>query len=298
MRERLTRLAGKLWWLITAPVRALLWPYRKFRAFLDQEPDDSATTDVIARAFEEPMLLVDHLEALRRHLFRALIVLFGMTILSFAFAARILNFLAQPVGGVEALQSIEVTESIGTFMRVSLMTGFILAFPYILFEIFAFMNPGLKRGERRLVLFAIPFSFLLFVTGIAFTYFVVLPTALPFLLNFMGVTTVPRPSNYVRFVTSLMFWIGLAFQFPLVIYVLAGLGFVDARTLSRNWRFALIGIAILAAAATPTVDPVNMGLVMAPMMVLYLISILLAAIAGSGRRRRSARDAQPADSKL
>ena len=291
------RVGARLWWIITAPVRVLLWPYRKFRAFLDQEPDDSPTTDVIVKAFEEPMLLVDHLEDLRRHLGRALIVLVGMVILSFVFASRVLDLLAEPIGGVESLQSIEVTESIGTFMRVSLMMGFILAFPYILFEVFAFMNPGLKKGERRLVLFAIPFSFLLFAAGIAFTYFVVLPAALPFLLNFMGVTTVPRPSNYVRFVTSLMFWIGLAFQFPLVIYVLAGLGFVDARTLSRNWRIALVGIAVLAAAATPTIDPINMGLVMAPMIVLYAVSIVLAALAGAGRRRRAARDAQPADSK-
>ncbi|MFQ5942570.1 MAG: twin-arginine translocase subunit TatC [Anaerolineales bacterium] len=298
MRERIRTLAGKLWWLITTPVRALLWPYRKFRAFLDQEPDDSSTADVIARAFEEPMLLVDHLEDLRRHLFRALIVLIGMTVLSFAFASRILNFLAQPVGGLEALQAIEVTESIGTFMRVSLMTGFVLAFPYILFEILAFINPGLKRSERRLMLFAIPFSFLLFAGGILFTYFIVLPAALSFLLNFMGVTTVPRPSNYVRFVTSLMFWIGMAFQFPLVIYVLAGLGLVKARSLARNWRMALVGIAVLAAAATPTVDPVNMALVMAPMIVLYFVSILLAALAGSSRRRRAAREAQPADTNL
>ena len=297
MRSRLSGLARKLRQIITAPFRAILWPYRKFRIFLDHEPEDSPTTDVIVRAFEEPLLLVDHLEDLRRHLFRALIVLVGMVVLSFAFAARITDFLAEPIGGVEALQSIEVTESIGTFMRVSLMTGFVLAFPYILFEVLAFMNPGLKKSERRLVLFAIPFSFLLFVAGITFTYFVILPTALPFLLNFMGVTTVPRPSNYIHFVTSLMFWIGLAFQFPLVIYVLAGLGFVDARTLSRNWRFAMVGIAVLAAAATPTIDPINMGLVMAPMIVLYLISILLAAMAGVGRRRRAAREAKPADSK-
>ncbi len=217
MRSRLSGLASKLRQIITAPFRAILWPYRKFRIFLDHEPEDSPTTDVIVRAFEEPMLLVDHLEDLRRHLFRALIVLVGMVVLSFAFATRILDFLAEPIGGVEALQSIEVTESIGTFMRVSLMTGFVLAFPYILFEVLAFMNPGLKKSERRLVLFAIPFSFLLFMAGITFTYFVILPTALPFLLNFMGVTTVPRPSNYIQFVTSLMFWIGLAFQFPLVI---------------------------------------------------------------------------------
>ena len=287
------RLAGKLWRIVTWPFRLIARPFQAFKRFLDHEPEDSPTPDVIARAFEEPMLLVDHLEALRRHLFRAMIVLFGTTVLSFVFAARIIDLLAEPIGGLDALQSIEVTESIGTFMRISLMTGFILAFPYILFELFAFVNPGLRRGERRLVLMAIPFSLILFITGIVFTYFVVLPSALPFLLNFMGITTIPRPTNYVRFVTNLMFWIGVAFQFPLVIYVLAGLGFVEARTLARNWRFALVGIAVLAAAATPTVDPVNMALVMAPMIVLYVISIGLAALAGAGRRRRAA-EAAPA----
>jgi sec-independent protein translocase protein TatC len=131
-------------------------------------------------------------------------------------------------------------------------------------------------------------AFVLFVAGLAFTYFIVLPAALDFLLSFMGIPTIPRPSNYIRFVTNLMLWIGLAFEFPLVIYVLAGLGFVHARTLVRGWRFAIVGIAVLAAAATPTVDPVNMALVMGPMIVLYFFSILLAALAQAGRRRREA----------
>ena len=109
MRSRLRGLASRLRKIITAPFRAILWPYRKFRIFLDQEPEDSPTTDVILRAFEEPLLLVDHLEDLRRHLFRALIVLVGMVVLSFAFATRILDFLAEPIGGVEALQSIVPT---------------------------------------------------------------------------------------------------------------------------------------------------------------------------------------------
>ena len=231
-------------------------------------------------------MLLEHLEALRRHLFRAVLVLAVTTAGSFLFAPRILDYLARPIGGIQALQAIEVTESIGAFMRVSLLTGFALALPYIAFEAFAFMNPGLKRSERTLVLFAVPMAFLLFVAGLAFTYFIVLPAALDFLLSFMGIPTIPRPSNYIRFVTNLMLWIGLAFEFPLVIYVLAGLGFVRARTLVRGWRFAIVGIAVLAAAATPTVDPVNMALVMGPMIVLYFFSILLAALAQAGRRRR------------
>jgi sec-independent protein translocase protein TatC len=224
-------------------------------------------------------------------LFRSIIALAITTGVSFIFAPRILDFLARPIGGLEALQAIEVTESVGAFMRISLLTGFAIALPYIGFELFAFINPGLKRGERVLVVVALPIAFLLFLTGIAFTYFVLLEPALNFLLHFMGINTIPRPSNYVRFVTSLMLWIGLAFEFPLVIYVLAGLGVVRAGSLARGWRYAIVVIAIIAAAATPTVDPVNMSLVMAPMIVLYFVSVVLAAIAQAGRRRRAARTA-------
>ena len=173
-------------------------------------------------------------------------------------------------------------------MRVSLLSGFALAFPYILFEIFTFINPGLKRRERIFILLSLPFAALLFLAGLAFAYFIMLPAALPFLLDFMGITTVPRPSNYIKFVTNLMFWIGIAFQFPLVIYALAAIGFVRAETLARGWRIAIIGIAVLAAMVTPTVDPVNMGLVMLPMIILYFISIFLAKIAQSARDRSEA----------
>jgi sec-independent protein translocase protein TatC len=277
-------LAG-LWRLMTAPFRALTWPFRKFNEFLAFEPEDTSTADVLGQALEHPSSLLEHLEALRHHLFRALIALAITTVLSFAVAGIELDWLSRPIGGIKALQAIEVTESIGAYMRVSLLSGFILAFPYICFELFLFINPGLRRRERFFLLTAIPAAFVLFLLGVAFAYYVMLPAALPFLLHFMGITTVPRPSNYIRFVTGLLFWIGMAFQFPLLIYALASLGIVDARVLARGWRFAVVGIAVLAAAVTPTVDPVNMALVMAPMVMLYFLSIGLAALAG---RRRQA----------
>ena len=275
--------------VLTAPFRLLTWPIRAVRNFLNYEPEDSPTVDVFSRAFEQPSVLIDHLDALRRHLLRALIVLAVTTSVSFAVAPRIIDWMSKPIGGRAALRAIEVTESIGAFMRVSLLSGFTLAFPYLCLELFAFVNPGLKKNERRLVIFAVPLAALLFLGGLAFTYYVVLPTALPFLLNFMSIPTTPRPLNYIRFVTNLMLWIGIAFEFPLVIYVLAGLGYVRASSLLRSWRFAIVGIAVLAAAATPTVDPVNMALVMAPMIGLYFVSIVLAAIAQAGRGRRSQR---------
>lgn len=269
-----------------APVRLVTWPYRRLQRFLSYEPEETSTVDVFAKAIERPSILVEHLEALRAHLFRAVAVLALTTALSFAVAGRILAWLTEPIGGIQELQAIEVTESIGAYMRVSLLSGFALAFPYICFEFFAFINPGLRRRERVLILTAIPAAFILFLAGLAFAYYVMLPAALPFLLNFMGIATRVRPMNYVRFVTGLMFWIGVAFQFPLIVYALAAIGIVNARALLNGWRFAVVGIAVLAAAVTPTVDPVNMALVMAPMIVLYFLSIGLAAIAG--RRREPA----------
>lgn len=272
--------------ILLAPLRAIRYPFLKLRDFLEQEPLDTPTAEVFSRTFEQPSVLVEHLEALRRHLLRAVIFLIITTTMSFAFAREILAFLTSPIGGIGALQSIEVTESIGAFMRVSLLSGVALALPYILFEIFLFINPGLKPAERKIVLAVIPVATLLFAAGVAFAYFVMLPNALPFLTGFLGISTQLRPASYIRFVTGVMFWIGVTFEFPLLIYVLATLGIVNAGMLWRSWRYALVGIAVLAAAITPTVDPVNMGLVMAPMIVLYFLSTGLAAVAQRQRLRR------------
>jgi sec-independent protein translocase protein TatC len=200
-------------------------------------------------------------------------------IVSFAFADRLIQFMAQPIGGLANLQSIEITENVGVFMRVSLLGGFILAFPLILYEIIAFVVPGLKSSERKWVFLSIPLLFLMFVGGVAFTYLVMLPAAVPFLVSFLGVTTVPRLSNYFNFVTNLMFWVGIIFETPLVFFILAKLHIVTAGMLLKGWRFAVIISAGVAALITPTVDPVNMALFMTPMLGLYLLSVLMAVFA-------------------
>ena len=128
----------------------------------------------------------------------------------------------------------------------------------------------------------VPFATLLFATGVLFTWFVMLPSVIPFLTNFMGITTQVRPENYFDFITRLMFWLGVCFELPLIIMFLAKLKFVTAKQLLSGWRYAVVAMAVIAAAVTPTVDPVNMGLLMSPLMGLYLISILLAAFVGRG----------------
>jgi sec-independent protein translocase protein TatC len=224
--------------------------------------------------------LLQHLEELRQRLFKAFAALVLFTVLSFILADRWIDFLAEPIGGIQALVSIEVTENIAIFTRVSLLSGVVLSMPVMVYQLMSFILPGLKRRERLWVYLGVPFASLLFVSGVAFTWFVMIPTAVPFLVHFLGITTQVRPANYFEFITKLMFWIGLSFEMPLAVLLLAKLKFVTAGQLVRAWRYALVGIAVIAAMVTPTVDPVNMGLVMLPLSVLYLISILLAALAG------------------
>jgi sec-independent protein translocase protein TatC len=220
-----------------------------------------------------------HVTELRRRLLVSLVVLAVMIMASFALANQLIQIITLPVGGVQNLQSIEITENVGVFMRVSLISGLIFAFPFLIYEILAFILPGLKPEERRWVFVLVPVMTLLFLAGVSFAYFVMLPNALPFLLGFLGVKTTPRLSSYVNFVTSLVFWLGIGFESPIVIFFLAKFNIVSAKTLLKQWRVAIIVIAILAAVITPTVDPVNMGLLMLPLIALYFISVLFAFIA-------------------
>jgi sec-independent protein translocase protein TatC len=287
-----------LWSVITFPFR-ILWKgigfplkaFKRAQIFLTEEPEDQPLADAFAATVKQPSALFEHLGALRKHLTRmAIALVIGIAICA-TFTTDIINFLSRPIGGINTLQAIDVTESVGVFMRVALFAGFALALPYIAFELWLFAAPGLHARARQMGLVGIPLTLIFFMGGILFAYFILLPTALPFLLNFMGIHTIPRVSSYVNFVTSLLFWIGISFEFPLVIYVLSLMGFVKPAFLVKQWRYAIIIIAVLAAAITPTTDPVNMALVMGPMVLLYFLSIALSQMAVLGRRKKQAESA-------
>jgi sec-independent protein translocase protein TatC len=288
-----------IWKVITAPFRFIARIVRSIAAsltnsaqgissyFKEEELDDAPIGDTLSATIENPRALLPHINALRKHLLRAVLAILITTAISFLFVRDILAYLAAPLsGGIHELVAIDVTENVGTVMRVILLSGFTLALPYVIFEIWLFVAPALKVSSRIKGLFAIPAALVLFVGGMAFAYFIMLKAALPFLFNFMGLSTQPRPSSYYNFVTLIMFWIGITFEFPLVIYLLASLGWIKAKMLASQWRIAIVIIAVLAAIITPTVDPVNMSLVMAPMIVLYFISIGLAYLAERGRTKK------------
>lgn len=285
--------------LISFPFRLawniLAFPFQKLselNKFLNTEPEEHPITEVFADLVSKEaarQMLWAQVHILRGHLLRAVIALAVTVIAAFWVAQDIMTFLAVPIGGLGNLQAIQVTEEIGVFMRVSMSVGIAVAFPYIAFEVWLFAAPGLKPREKKMGLAGIPLATLLFLTGMAFTFYFLLPAALPFLGGFTQIAEFWAAREYFGFVTGLMFWIGIFFEFPLVIYVLSSMGLVKPSLLAQQWRLAVVIIAILAAAVTPTVDPVNMGLVMVPMILLYFISIGLSYIAYAGRRQGPAK---------
>jgi sec-independent protein translocase protein TatC len=226
------------------------------------------------------MPLLEHLKELRTRLIWAFIALAITTAISFFFAKQVFVILLAPLGDVN-VQALKPTESLGNYMKVALLCGIVLAMPFLVYQIGRFISPGLTKKERRYLFLLVPGATLCFVTGVAFAYFVMLPAALPFLGSFMAdlIEQNWAIGEYLSFVTSLLLWIGLAFELPLFVYFLAKLGVIDAQTLSKNRKYAVIAIAVLAAVITPTVDPLNMALVMGPLIVLYELGVILAKMA-------------------
>jgi sec-independent protein translocase protein TatC len=287
-----------LWRVITFPFRLVFniiaFPFQIVQRaikFLNTDVEDRPIMDTFSTLVTEEQArasLWDHVESLRMHLLRMVIGLAIGVAISFYFAIPLMEYMAAPMGGLEKLQAIQPTEEIGVLMRVALTSGIAIMLPYIAFEVWLFAAPGLKSKEKKNTLFGIPIATLLFLSGMAFTFYVLLPSALNFLGTVTKISQDWAAGEYFGFVTGLMIWIGIFFEFPLVIYLLTSIGLVKPQFLQQQWRLAIVIIAIIAAAVTPTVDPVNMALVMLPMSLLYFISIGLSYIAYAGRRKNLA----------
>ncbi len=298
IRRRMRKFFTGLWRVITFPFRLIYYviafPFRgiaRFIRFLNTEPEERPITEVfvdLATNSDARQMMWEQVEVLRMHILRALVALALGVVASFWFAEALMEFMAKPVGGLATLQAIGPTEGVGVFMRVALMAGIAIASPYIAFEVWLFAAPGLHVREKKLGLIGIPLAALFFVAGMVFTFQYLLPPAIDFLKNFTNITQAWTSKDYFALVTNLMLWIGVFFEFPLVIYILTAMGMVQPKFLAEQWRIAIVVIAVIAAAVTPTVDPVNQGLVMLPMILLYFISIGLSYIAHAGRKKANA----------
>ena len=240
----------------------------------------------------------EHLGELRRRVLFCVVAILAGSAASFAFYDQIIELLARPAYDLKGNQGIElvfieITELLTTAVKVSFVAGFVLALPVVLYQVIMFVAPGLTPRERRYLWLFLPMALLAFAAGVAFCYFVLIPPALRFLLGFSDVAEpLIRISNFVNLMVRLLFWMGMAFETPLIMYMLAQLGIVSARQLSRFRRAWVVIAFILGAIITPTFDPVNQALVAGPLLVLYELGVLLAKIAGRSRRNAEAAIAQ------
>jgi len=235
---------------------------------------------------DRSLTLTEHLRELRSRLIRVVIALSITTGLSLFFTDYIFRFLLVPAGGIKPV-FIEVTEMLSTYFKVALLSGFVLALPFILYQVVMFVAPGLRPQERKWVYIFLPAAFISFVIGALFCYYIMLPAALKFLLSFGADLVTPqiRISNYVDLVLGMMFWVGIVFETPLVMYFLARLGIVTPQALGRFRKFFVVLAFVLAAVITPTPDPLNQALVAVSLIVLYEVGVLLARLAARARRR-------------
>ncbi len=268
--------AGVLLSALVISLATAIYTLVRNRRLMRSDPPDDGDLGVI---FENPASLLPHILELRTRLINSLIAIVVGTIVATVLSEHILKLLAQPIGGLDALQAIRVTEPFGVFFRVALTVGIILAAPYVIAQLWIFIAAGLRANERRAFYLFVPFAVALFLAGVAFAYVAMLPVAVPFLVTFMGIEATPTLQDYVSFVTNVLLWVGISFEMPMILFVLAKLGIVNTKMLAQNWRIAVVLIAILAAVVTPTPDPVNMGIVAAPLVLLYLLSIVLTLFA-------------------
>ena len=226
------------------------------------------------------------MDELRKRLMWSAITVAVGTGVSFVFAEQIIDVLKSVSSNVE-LQAIEPTEMLGTYFKLSFICGTALALPVIIYEGVMFLRPALTKMERRYLYSLLPVSLIAFASGVVFAYFILLPPAVNFLFDFgSGVATVEwRISNYITMITRMLFAIGLCFELPIVIYFLTRIGILSVEKLSRFRRWAIVLAFLVAAAITPTFDPINQTLVAAPLIVLYEVGIILARIAGRGKKK-------------
>jgi len=233
-----------------------------------------------------------HLQELRRRLLISVLAVVAGVGLAIAFYGPILRVLIRPIEPKLAelgtiLVFTEVTEMFGVVMKTSLIVGLVAASPVVMYELIMFVTPGLTTKERRYLFIFLPGALLSFAGGVAFGYFVLLPPALRFLLGFGSDIAEPmiRIGNYVNVTVMLLFWIGVSFETPLVMFLLSKIGLVSYRGFARWRRYWILVAFLLGAVITPTFDPVNQCLVALPLIVLYEVGILLARLFGARRPR-------------
>ena len=239
---------------------------------------------------EKKLPLTAHLQELRKRLIFSFIAIGIGFVICYAFADTLFQILARPLmkimpaGG--SLIFTSVAEAFFTYMKIGFIAGVILASPFILYQIWAFIAPGLYRHEKGYIVPFVLGGSLFFTLGVLFGYFIAIPVGFRFLLGYATDFIKPMPSmkEYLTFTVKFLLAFGLVFEFPVVLVLLARIGIVDAKMLSKQRRYAILLVFILAAVVTPSPDLLTQVLTAIPLIALYELSILLSRIFGKKKK--------------
>jgi sec-independent protein translocase protein TatC len=235
------------------------------------------------------MTLLEHLEELRSRLVAAMVALIVgilVSIIPIPTLNSITGFLFDLIvnqaeaSGVRVI-SLKPGEVFFTYLEVAMVVGAALAMPVIIYELMAFVTPALYAHERRYLYIAVPGVFLSFMCGVAFCYFLTLPFATRFLAGFMSGTVQPNWSAayYVDFVATFLFWVGVMFELPIIMFFLSKVGVVSHRRLASFRKYAFVLAFVIGAAITPTPDPINQTIISLPIYLLFELGVILARFA-------------------
>jgi sec-independent protein translocase protein TatC len=232
--------------------------------------ESEAVTDATGGA----MSLVEHLQELRQRLIKIIITVSVASSCCYYFSANFIDWITQPAG---KLYYMHPAEAFFTYMKVSVLLGFLLTLPVTMYQAWAFVLPALTKHERKLSIFLIPASVVLFAIGLAFSYFLALPAGIHFMLGFASETLQPLFSigDYVSFVISFLLPFGFVFELPLIILVAAQFGLISSQFLKAKGKAVLVLSFVVGAILSPTPDVFSQTLVAVPLIILYVISYLI-----------------------
>jgi len=236
---------------------------------------------------DREMTLLEHLEELRGRLVAAAVAVVAGILVALipipgfgSITENVIKLLAQKAPGGNLL-ALGPGEAFFTFLEVSLIIGVALSMPVIIYQLLAFVTPALYENEKKYLLIAVPGVTVSFAIGVLFCYFLMLPFAIAFLGNFQTEIFDQRwaAERYLDFVTTFMFWVGITFELPIVMYFLSKLGVVSAQRMASFRKYAFVMAFVIGAVITPTPDPINQTIVSLPIYFLFELGVILARFA-------------------
>ncbi len=237
------------------------------------------------------MPLMGHLGELRRRFTYIAIVLVVCVIVAFIEKKWVFMVLLRPLESTEVneLTTLGVTEAFMQVLKVSIYAGLIVSLPFILYQFWAFIMPALYENEKRSVVPYVFFTTALFLGGVAFGYFIVLPVGLNFMIGYGGdvFNQLLQAERYISFVSMFLLAFGVVFELPLVMMLLAWVGIVNYERMRKVRKYAVLVMAVMAMVLTPSQDPVSMALMLIPLLVLYEFGIWLARVVAKRKQKRA-----------